>query len=141
MKKLYRKIKRLIREAKYIRWCGLKKWLGASAAVIAAGAVIALLLTAFDVVSSYIVTLPGKFIPDILPVQPVQILLFITAILLGVLCIIKSSRGDDVIRGLSSSGSKLFQISKKDRGDIFIIRIIWGLTILLFVLLILSATV
>lgn len=126
---------------KHIRWCGLKKWLKSSVAVITAGAVIALLLTGFDIASSYIVTLPGKFIPDGLPIQPVQILLFVTAMLLGILCIIKSSRGDDVIRGLSSSGSNLFQISKKDRGDILVTRVIWGLTILLFVLMIVSAVV
>lgn len=68
----------------------------------------------------------------------VQIAIFALSLTLIILCYIKSSKGGDMLKGLSNTGSELFAVSKKDVGDKLITRVIWIFIAVLFILLLIS---
>lgn len=133
------KVKKILRsaanEVKKIKWCSMKEMVKSGVTVIIVGSAAAVLLTLFDITASYLITAAGSAsLPSSLKTG-IQIALFTVSVILIILCYIKSNKGDDMLKGLSNSGSNLFSVSKKDIGDRFITRVIWTLTAALFLLL------
>lgn len=59
LSRIFTGIAEILKEAKKIRWCGLKRWLKSGTAVIAVGTAIAGFLALSDIIASYIITLMG----------------------------------------------------------------------------------
>ena len=132
-------VKKILRsaakESKKIKWCSMKEMVKSGVTVIIVGSAVAVLLILFDITASYLITAAGSVsLPSSLKTV-IQIALFTVSVILIILCYIKSNKGDDMLKGLSNSGSNLFSVSKKDIGDRFITRVIWTLTAVLLLLL------
>lgn len=69
-----------------------------------------------------------------------QIMMFIAAILLIILCFVQANKGQSVLNGLTSSSS-LFQKTKDDGFDKKITLTISGLAILIFLLTLIESHV
>lgn len=123
----------VIREGKTIRWCSFRKWMASGFTVLVLGSLIAGILTGFDIISSFIV-ISFSHMPKTYQ-NTGFIIIFILCIILTPVCYMMSLRGEDILKGLAVSNTRLFENSKIDSGDRRVTIFIWIMTAVLFLLL------
>lgn len=63
-----------------------------------------------------------------------QIIIFISAMIVGILCFLQANKGQSVLNGLNNVSSPLFDSIKEAGSDKIITRIIYILIIIVFIL-------